>query len=193
MENQPVDSVFVPGRAGMREGSGMPPWDASQLENEFFQGKSMHWTALGLPALKQIVITVCIKMLETYHTLYFIFEILLFTLSEEEAVMLFIVLLYVYLFIFERQSESREGAERARERENPKQAVCWQDRAHCGAQSHKPWDHDLSQNQEWDAQPTEPPRCTCYLLLTQILKNLIFEYNLNKYAQTKADKSVEWE
>ncbi|XP_047732721.1 exophilin-5 isoform X1 [Prionailurus viverrinus] len=37
LENQPVDSVFVPGRAGMREGSGMPPWDASLLENEFFQ------------------------------------------------------------------------------------------------------------------------------------------------------------
>ncbi|XP_039085050.1 exophilin-5 [Hyaena hyaena] len=37
LENQPVDSVFVPGPAGMREGSGMPPWDASLLENEFFQ------------------------------------------------------------------------------------------------------------------------------------------------------------
>nr|XP_045001745.1 exophilin-5 isoform X2 [Jaculus jaculus] len=38
VENQPVDSVFVPKPTIMREESGMPPpWDASLLENEFFQ------------------------------------------------------------------------------------------------------------------------------------------------------------
>ncbi|XP_058401252.1 exophilin-5 isoform X1 [Diceros bicornis minor] len=37
LENQPVDSAFVPKPASMREGSGMSPWDASLLENEFFQ------------------------------------------------------------------------------------------------------------------------------------------------------------
>ncbi|XP_016016066.2 exophilin-5 isoform X6 [Rousettus aegyptiacus] len=37
LENQPTDSAFVPKPAGMREGSGVPPWDASLLENEFFQ------------------------------------------------------------------------------------------------------------------------------------------------------------
>ncbi|XP_019479660.1 PREDICTED: exophilin-5 isoform X2 [Hipposideros armiger] len=37
LENQPVDSAFVPKPAGMREGSGVPPWDASLLENEFFR------------------------------------------------------------------------------------------------------------------------------------------------------------
>ncbi|XP_007934767.1 exophilin-5 [Orycteropus afer afer] len=37
LENQPVDTAFVPKPAGMREGSGMPPWDASLLENEFFR------------------------------------------------------------------------------------------------------------------------------------------------------------
>ncbi|XP_041626253.1 exophilin-5 isoform X1 [Vulpes lagopus] len=37
LENQPVDGVFVPRPTSMREGSGMPPWDASLLENEFFQ------------------------------------------------------------------------------------------------------------------------------------------------------------
>ncbi|KAL2807039.1 exophilin-5 isoform 2 [Daubentonia madagascariensis] len=38
LENQPVDSVFAPKPAVMREESGMPPpWDASLLENEFFQ------------------------------------------------------------------------------------------------------------------------------------------------------------
>ena len=39
-----------------------------------------------------------------------------------------------------------------RETENPKQPQC-------GAQSHEPWDHDLSQNQQLDTQPTKPPRC----------------------------------
>lgn len=28
------------------------------------------------------------------------------------------------------------------------------------------------------------------MLLTQIFKNLIFKYNISKYAQTKANKSV---
>ncbi|XP_047372072.1 exophilin-5 isoform X3 [Sciurus carolinensis] len=38
LENQPVDSAFVPTPAIMRVGSGMPPpWDASVLESEFFQ------------------------------------------------------------------------------------------------------------------------------------------------------------
>ena len=63
-----------------------------------------------------MVITVCIKMLETYHTLYFIFEILLFTLSEEEAVMLFIVLFYVYLFSRDRARVGKEQRERGRQR-----------------------------------------------------------------------------
>lgn len=72
----------------MREGSGVPPWDTSLLENEFFRGKSMHEVAFGTPSTKanNIVITVCMKMLKTYQTLYFIFEVLLFTLSKEDAV-----------------------------------------------------------------------------------------------------------
>uniref|UniRef100_K9IPI7 Putative exophilin-5 n=1 Tax=Desmodus rotundus TaxID=9430 RepID=K9IPI7_DESRO len=37
LENQPVESVFVPKPAGMREGSSVPPWDASVLESEFFR------------------------------------------------------------------------------------------------------------------------------------------------------------
>ncbi|XP_069327021.1 exophilin-5 [Eulemur rufifrons] len=38
VDNQPVDSAFAPKPAVMREESGMPPpWDASLLENEFFQ------------------------------------------------------------------------------------------------------------------------------------------------------------
>lgn len=46
---------------------------------------------LGLPVRKHIMITVCVKVLKTYHTLYLISEIFLFALSEEEAILLFIV------------------------------------------------------------------------------------------------------
>lgn len=72
----------------MREGSGVPPWDASLLENEFFRGKSMHEVVFGTLSTKanNILITVCMKMLKTYQTLDFIFEVLLFTLSKEDAV-----------------------------------------------------------------------------------------------------------
>ena len=52
--------------------------------------------------------------------------------------------------------------QRERERENPKQAPCCQPRARHGAQSHEPGDHDLSQNQELDTLPTEPPGLNCY-------------------------------
>ena len=54
------------------------------------------------------------------------------------------------------------------ERENLKQALYCQRRAPCGAWTHEPWDHDLSRNQESDAQLTEPPRRpqnSCKLLL----------------------------
>ncbi|XP_054549057.1 exophilin-5 isoform X2 [Talpa occidentalis] len=37
LENQPVGSAFGPRPADMREGGGMSQWDASLLENEFFQ------------------------------------------------------------------------------------------------------------------------------------------------------------
>ena len=50
--------------------------------------------------------------------------------------------------------------ERDRETENPKQAgSVLSAQSPAGAQSHEPRDHDLSQDQELDAYPTEPPRC----------------------------------
>ena len=56
----------------------------------------------------------------------------------------------------EREGGREKGGEREREREreNLKQAPCspW-------SSSPRTWDHDPSQNQELDAQPTEPPRC----------------------------------
>ena len=64
-------------------------------------------------------------------------------------------LLYLFLSLFilrkrrgererdrERERTSRGGAERGRQ--SPKQGLHWQQRAQCGAQTHKPQDHDLS-------------------------------------------------
>ena len=56
--------------------------------------------------------------------------------------------IFLSLFIWER--ESRGGAERDKERENPKQAPHCQRRDPWGVQTHKLWDHDLSQKQELD-------------------------------------------
>ena len=56
----------------------------------------------------------------------------------------------------EKNNMSRRGAEREGERENPKQTLHFQHRAWCGSQAHESWDHDPSQNQELEAQPTEP-------------------------------------
>ena len=54
---------------------------------------------------------------------------------------------FIYLF-WERESESVQMGEGHGERgtEDPKWALCWQQRAQSGAQTHKPQDHDLSQN-----------------------------------------------
>ena len=59
----------------------------------------------------------------------------------------------------EKEREKGVGRGRERERENSKQVPHCQCRAPCGARTHKPRDHDLSQNQELDAQSPEPPRC----------------------------------
>ena len=69
---------------------------------------------------------------------------------------------YCFLYLIERERERTGERDRGRDRENSSQAPCstqtptrdlipW------------PWDHDLSWNQESDAQLTEPPRCptTC--------------------------------
>ena len=47
--------------------------------------------------------------------------------------------------------------QRERERENLNKALHSVQRPTWGSIS-QPWDHDLGQNQELDAQPTEPPR-----------------------------------
>ena len=57
---------------------------------------------------------------------------------------------FIY-FERDRDCMSEGGAERGRERENPKQALHCQHRARCRVQTHKLRDGDLSQNQESDA------------------------------------------
>ena len=51
----------------------------------------------------------------------------------------------------------RGEGQRERERENPKQALPCQCGAQCGAQNHKPWDHDLSLNQESELSQLNHP------------------------------------
>ena len=51
------------------------------------------------------------------------------------------------------------------EREHSKQSYHCQCRAWYRARSHEPWDHDLSRNQELDAQPTKPHRHAYYVFL----------------------------
>ena len=52
---------------------------------------------------------------------------------------------YVYLFLRETECERGRGRERGRHRIRSRlQAPSCQHRAQCGAQTHEPWDHDLS-------------------------------------------------
>ena len=70
--------------------------------------------------------------------------------------------MFIYLF-WERERESEQGgAEREGERENPKQAPYCQHRAPHRAWTHKPWDHDLSPDQEFHTELTEVPRLPYY-------------------------------
>ncbi|XP_060159992.1 protein O-glucosyltransferase 3 isoform X3 [Globicephala melas] len=55
LENQPIGSAFVPKPAGMREGSSMPPWDASLLEDEFFQGQTLFKVVIKSLSPKELV------------------------------------------------------------------------------------------------------------------------------------------
>ena len=69
----------------------------------------------------------------------------------------------VCLFIFDTD-ECKWGKGRERGRENPKQAPYHQHRVWCRPLSHKLCDHDLSWNQEPDAEP-ESPRCPWTIFL----------------------------
>ena len=68
----------------------------------------------------------------------------------------------VYLLLRERERErerARAGEGQSEgETEDPRQALCWQQRALHGAWTHKPWDHDLSWSQplNWLNHPGPP-------------------------------------
>ena len=61
------------------------------------------------------------------------------------------------VFIFERERERRGGAERERGIERIPSMLCTES-TEPNAQTHELGDHGLRQNQELDAQLTEPPR-----------------------------------
>ena len=73
----------------------------------------------------------------------------------------YLFLFFKFILFILRKREHMRGAKREEERQNPKKALHCGHRARCRAQTHKPWDYDLSQDQEFDAQLTEPPRCLC--------------------------------
>lgn len=60
----------------------------------------------------------------------------------------------------ERESAWNGETGRGNERENHMQAPC-SSRSWTQGLIHPLWDHDLSRNQQWEAQPTEPPRSPC--------------------------------
>ena len=67
----------------------------------------------------------------------------------------------VYLFLRETETECKwiRGRKRGRHRiQSRPQALSCQHRAWCGAQTHEPWDHDLSRNQtlNWLSHPGTP-------------------------------------
>ena len=54
---------------------------------------------------------------------------------------------FKFIYFWEREKAQVGEGQTMREKENPKQAVCCQRGAWCGAWIHKPWDHDLSWSQ----------------------------------------------
>ena len=66
---------------------------------------------------------------------------------EKRSLGLYTRLVLFLIFVFERQSVSREGAERKGDRIRSRlQALSCQHRARHGARAHEPQDHDLSQS-----------------------------------------------
>ena len=64
-------------------------------------------------------------------------------------------LLKMFTYFWEERVWARRGRERGTE--DPKQALHWQQRAWRRAQTHEPWDHDLSRS--WSLNRLSPPRC----------------------------------
>ena len=117
------------------------------------------------------------QLRKTFHFLPFVFQVQTTNASKHDSsrflnVPFFFKWKCLFIYIWKRESKWRKSTERRRERErdNPKQAVCFQCRAGWRAWSHKLWNHHLSWNQELDAQPTEPPRRpqTCLVFICAV-------------------------
>ena len=78
-------------------------------------------------------------------------------------------LFFFFFFFFVVVVRAGEGRAE-RKRDNPKQAPCCQRRAWSRAPSHKPWDHDLSWNQEFgpltDCHPSTLENTFLYPLMS---------------------------
>ena len=81
--------------------------------------------------------------------------LIFFSLRDE--IFLFLKCLFIYFF-WERERDMSQGGA-GREGERGSEGLCWQQRAWCGAPTHKPWDHDLNQSQmlNWLSHPGAPP------------------------------------
>ena len=87
-----------------------------------------------------------------------------------------------YLFIFERERETECEWGRGRERERHRirgrlQALSCQHRAPCGAQTHGPWDHDLSRS--WMLTPLSHPGAPIIIFLMELTIVLYREAGLH--------------
>ena len=95
---------------------------------------------------------------------------------------------FLGLLIFERERQW-DCTCSGESREKTKQAPHCQSRAQPGAWTLKPWDHDLSWNQESDPQQTEPPRCpeadevfTSWSLFAQVISKALWWFYTHSFA-----------
>ena len=94
-----------------------------------------------------------------------------------------------FFFLFSREREREREREKASRREGQREREGIFKQAPHSVQSltrgsiPQPWDRDLSQNQESEAQPTEPPRCPVLLFL-------IKGHNTNSEALPR--KAIAW-
>ena len=91
------------------------------------------------------------------------------------------IYLFIYIYVLSERESKGEGKGRERERERERESK----QAPCSAQSPmwglipRPWDYDLSRNQELDTQQTEPPKHPCGREFLHFKKAVIFALHLN--------------
>ena len=91
-----------------------------------------------------------------------------FRTATPKSILLFFFLTFIYFWDRERQHKRGRGRERGRHRIGSRlQALSHQPRAQCGAQTHGPWDRDLSWSRRLNrlSHPGAPGysnSCMCY-------------------------------